>query len=118
LDKDLISPGNRVYGPETCCFVSRALNNLLTDSRAARGRWPIGVSAHKWGFQAMCKVGGKLKCLGTFDSPEEAHAQYVETKVGVIRAASAEQVDPRVAAGLECHALLLEASASVISPVK
>ena len=38
LDKDLILKGNKVYSPETCCFVPPALNNLIrSKSTSARG---------------------------------------------------------------------------------
>jgi hypothetical protein len=110
LDKDILVPGNRVYGPETCCFVSQALNNLVKVPRAKRGTLPAGVVVRRGLFQARCWVGGKRKNLGSFGSPEEAHAVYVEFKVGQIREASGEQDDARIATGLERHARLLEAS--------
>jgi hypothetical protein len=110
LDKDIIVPGNKVYGPEFCCFVSAALNALLTDHRAARGPWPVGVHPAKARFQAHCCTGRERKHLGTFDTPKEAHAVYVQFKVGQIREASGEQDDARIATGLEHHAQLLENS--------
>jgi hypothetical protein len=111
LDKDILWPGNKVYGPTRCCFVTPAVNSLLTDRAARRGQWPIGVCAHEGQFQAGCRVGGQRKCLGTFDIPEAAHTVYCQFKADQIRQAAAEQTDLRVAAGLECHAQLLEASA-------
>lgn len=47
LDKDLLLPGNKLYSEHTCVFVSPALNALLTDSRAARGLFPLGVYYRK-----------------------------------------------------------------------
>jgi hypothetical protein len=47
LDKDIIYPGNKVYGPDTCVFVSPELNTLLTRRNADRGQYPIGVSYNK-----------------------------------------------------------------------
>lgn len=36
LDKDILIPGNKVYGPEFCVFVTRRTNALLPDSTAYR----------------------------------------------------------------------------------
>lgn len=30
LDKDILVPGNKVYGPDTCCFVPQWLNILIS----------------------------------------------------------------------------------------
>jgi hypothetical protein len=109
LDKDILWPGNKVYGPTRCCFVTPAVNNLLTDGAARRGPWPQGVIAASGqrGFRARCYEGGKLRRLGHFDTPGEAHAVYVEFKAALLWKVAAEQTDPRVAAGLRRHAALM-----------
>lgn len=82
LDKDLLLPGNKVYSPETCCFVEGWLNNLFIDHAAKRGKWPIGVCFNKQTkkFQANVRINGKRKHLGYFDNPQEAHAAYLKAK--------------------------------------
>ena len=45
LDKDILFEGNKVYGPDTCVFVSPMVNTFTIDSGAARGKWLIGVLA-------------------------------------------------------------------------
>ena len=110
LDKDIIVPGNKVYSPDTCVFVSSALNNLLTDRAAARGEWPIGVSWHKHSkkFCTHIKDGGKRRHLGYFTCPHEAHMAWRKAKVRIVREAAREQDDPRVYAGLLRHAARIE----------
>lgn len=44
LDKDIIVKGNKVYSPDTCCFVPKCINSLLTNRKMHRGLEPIGVS--------------------------------------------------------------------------
>lgn len=48
LDKDLLLPGNKVYGPDTCCLLPRTLNNAIRDNRESSrarvckdGRWEL-----------------------------------------------------------------------------
>lgn len=40
----------------------------------------LGVQKNHGGWQAVINVLGKRSCLGTFATPEEAHARYVEVK--------------------------------------
>ena len=39
LDKDILLKNNKVYGPDTCCFVPMEINNLFTKSNIKRGRF-------------------------------------------------------------------------------
>lgn len=53
------------------------------DARADNKLNMLGVST--WadgrpGYRAQIKVRGKVQYIGTFDSPEDAHAAYVEAK--------------------------------------
>ena len=78
LDKDLLFPNNKIYSPDTCCFVPQELNSLLTDHRSARGAYPQGVYLHSLsgGFKAQINNNGKREGLGYYNSPEEAHQVY------------------------------------------
>ena len=87
LDKDLLVPGNKIYGPDTCIFLPREINTFLTNRYNHRGLWPVGVTYHerlnKW--QASCNVHGKSEYLGVFTSPEEAFATYKVRKEQVAK---------------------------------
>ena len=107
LDKDIIKPGNKEYGPKTCCFVSQHLNKLFG---AARGPWPKGVSYSKreGKFKARCLVDGRGRELGGYDTPEGAEEAYKKFKAGQLLLAANGQDCPVVAEGLKAHARLLE----------
>lgn len=109
LDKDILSPGNKVYGPDTCVFVSQELNTFLTDSAAARGKWPIGVHwSKKTGkLEAGCgnpfTRNGLLKkndFLGYFDCPNAAHEAWRQRKHEHACRYADMQTDPRIAQAL------------------
>jgi len=105
LDKDIIKPGNKIYGPEYCCFVSSALNKLLLDRRAKRGDYPQGVSRcpTTGKLVVIYSHGGKSHRLGYFDTPEAAHAAYVKRKREIIYEAAMQQTDERIKNGLLAH---------------
>jgi len=111
LDKDIIVPGNKVYSPATCVFVSPQINSLLTDHAAARGEWPIGVDWNRQveKFHARVRENGKQRHLGLFTTPEAAHLAWRRAKVRVVRTAARECDDPRVSAGLLRHSYRIEA---------
>ena len=87
LDKDILFKGNKVYSPETCCFVPHAINTLFLSRKEARGEYPIGVSyeKEKKKFRACMAFMGEQIKLGTFDTAEDAFARYKEYKEDFIQ---------------------------------
>ena len=66
IDKDLLKSGNRVYSPNTCCFLPTEINTLLIWHSSKKSGLPIGVTYDKYGtFQVMVKQFGKQKRIGT-----------------------------------------------------
>ena len=109
LDKDIISPNNKVYSKENCCFVDECINNLLCDSLAIRGEYPLGVKLHKptGRFTARVKIHGNEVSLGYYDTAEEAGKVYASTKMDHMLKIASKQKDHRVANGLAMHAQML-----------
>ena len=104
LDKDLLFEGNKVYSPETCVFVSGAVNMFMTDSGATRGEWLIGVNWNKrvGKFQSQCNnpFTKKREYLGLFVNELEAHKVWLKRKLELARQLAAEQTDKRVGKAL------------------
>lgn len=86
LDKDILVKGNKLYSPETCCFVPQEINALLIKHDSKRGVYPIGVSKHG---KKYCARVNKYKLgniwIGTFDTTEEAFNAYKEAKENYIK---------------------------------
>lgn len=83
LDKDILVRGNKIYSPETCCFVPRVINNLLIKKGSSSDKnHPIGVHlcTRKRKFKANYRKGGVSKHLGYFDDPNEAFMAYKRAK--------------------------------------
>lgn len=76
LDKDLTVLGNKVYSPSTCVFIPRWLNNILLDSKASRGIYPIGVTYDKGRYKARFSCDGVSTYLGLYESVLEASNAY------------------------------------------
>ena len=101
LDKDILVKGNKVYSPQTCCFVPQEINVLLTNCRKRRGECPIGVSfiKAKQKFSVSLAYDGKNKTIGHFDNPLEAFNAYKKAKELRIKELAdkwKEQLEPRV----------------------
>ena len=84
LEKDIISKGNKVYSPQTCCFVPRALNILITTDRRRQSLYPVGVHRCQWGncvrYQAHFHHNNTTIHVGYFKTPEEAFYAYKSAK--------------------------------------
>ena len=76
LDKDLLVKGNKIYSPETCCFVPHEINTSMMDTKEYRGKYPKGVK--KDGNRFAARLNGKH--LGLFLTPEEAFTVFKVAK--------------------------------------
>lgn len=84
LDKDILVKGNKVYSPQTCCFVPQRLNSIILYSKNKRGNFPIGVSQNKKRFVAHCSCGKEQYYIGSFRTQKEAFEAYKKKKLEII----------------------------------
>ena len=98
LDKDLLSgKENKVYSPETCCFLPPRINKLLLTNKGRR-RNIIGSSkkGNKWEafLSALDKDGKRIRVhIGYFDSPQEAFAAYKLAKESYVKEVAQKYYD-------------------------
>jgi hypothetical protein len=55
----------------------------LRKARADNSSGFLGVFPNKNRWSAQIAINGKSKCLGTFDTPELAHAAYLKAKASI-----------------------------------
>ena len=82
LDKDILHKNNKVYSLENCILVPDWINLLFRKRGAKRGDYPVGVGYHKKNkkYQARCRINGKKKHLGYYNTVEEAFNAYKMAK--------------------------------------
>lgn len=90
LDKDVLSGGTgKLYSPETCCWIPRRLNILLTDSMSSRGEFPLGVVYHeKRGMFDVAMSNNKSASsqhIGSYSCPIAAFEVYKRIKEAYIK---------------------------------
>ena len=101
LDKDLLVKGNKVYSEDSCIFIPKEINLLLTKSTASRGEHLIGVywSKTNKAFRACVnKNKGASEHLGYFKTEIEAFNTYKVAKESFIKEQANEwksEIDPR-----------------------
>ena len=110
LDKDIINPGNKIYSPESCVFITQDLNNLFCDHRAKKGDYPIGVHLRKQTgkYQSIISVNSTKTHIGLYCTPQSASRAYIKIKISLIIKASENHTDIRVSRGLLEHARIIK----------
>ena len=88
LDKDLLVKGNKIYSEETCLFLPKEVNTLLTRREALRGEYLIGVywsNTNKAFVARVAKNKGKQEYLGSFKTEIEAFKAYKKAKESFVK---------------------------------
>lgn len=100
LDKDLLFPGNKIYGDDTCVFVDAEVNSFVIE-KPKKGL-PMGCtfSLRKNKYVSFISINGKSKNLGYFDDPFQAHEAWLSEKIKLAKVLASKQSDPRVSAAL------------------
>ena len=102
LDKDLLTLGNKVYGPDSAIFVPRWLNIFTVARGAGRGEYPIGLcfDKDKGKFKGQCNnpVTGAPIHLGYHQDPLISHRVWLWKKLELAEELKPkmDEIDPRV----------------------
>ena len=92
LDKDIISKGNKLYSPETCCLVPARINSLFIKADKIRGDLPIGVHKQKNSYRAAIGNEGETtsRHIGCAKNPIDAFYMYKKEKEKLIKQVAQE----------------------------
>lgn len=101
IDKDILVKGNKVYSPDTCCFVPKEINYIFTKNNKRRGVNPIGVSYSTKNrlYTAMVSEYGRFVYLGSFRNEIDAFLAYKKEKERYIKEVADKwkhQLEPKV----------------------
>lgn len=107
LDKDIIKPGNKIYCPENCVFVSLRVNTILNGNKKLGEKYPLGVHKHNGLFVVQCCNVGNKRIKRSFGTSTQASNYYIKEKRKILFELSDKQENSRVSTGLKLHADLL-----------
>jgi hypothetical protein len=89
LDKDLLVRGNKVYSPDTCCFLPKTVNNIFGGSKKQKNvNLPEGVNMSIHGKYIVRISNPRLfnrHCYLTFSILKEAHLAAIQKKIESIQ---------------------------------
>jgi hypothetical protein len=104
IDKDILIPGNMVYGPDTCLMVSSLTNSWFrpTDITKSKGdkTLPRGVCANKEYTKFRSQIneinGVNRRHLGWYNTPEEAYEVFDKARKEQIKIIFEMEEDSRI----------------------
>lgn len=103
VDKDILIPGNKIYGPDTCLMVRPIVNAWFKPTIKGdlpRGvcwnsSWRRGKSPNPYRTQ-ITPIGGKRTSLGCYDTVEEASAVFEKSRKEQIQILIETETDLKV----------------------
>lgn len=93
LDKDILVPGNKQYGPAGSRFVPEPINKMLNTNVARRSSLPVGVTKSGKKYSVKLSMSGAIKCIGSYESVEDAFSAYKSAREGYVRSMAEKYKD-------------------------
>lgn len=98
LDKDLLFPGNKIYGSDKCIFIPHNINSFLTYGTSKINKFPLGChhkkSTNK--FISRIEINNKKIILGSYSNPMDAHRAWQRQKIKSINEFISTENDSRL----------------------
>lgn len=101
LDKDLILKGNKIYSPDTCCFLPQCLNSIFVNHKSSRNGL-IGATKNGNKYSSTVKIKNKYCYLGNFNLEIEAFNAYKKAKEKSIKSIALEYKNKISQLAFEC----------------
>lgn len=83
LDKDILVKGNKIYSPETCCFVPQEINLIF--KKGGQNKYPTGIYYHKRDRLYNASLPKNKQGKRNFKTLEEAFQVYKTAKETYIK---------------------------------
>ena len=82
LDKDLLSKGNKVYSPETCCFIPQSINTAISNRKGKSG---VFYREDRRKYSSYINKFGKRFYLGSYEDISCAEDCFRKQKESYIK---------------------------------
>jgi len=96
LDKDILGGSEKIYSPETCCFISQDLNKLIKPTTGKTSGLPVGVHWNKRDkkFISSIRRNGEKHHIGSFSDPDQAAQSFARERRGYLLLEASKQPEP------------------------
>jgi hypothetical protein len=84
LDKDLLVKGNKVYSPNTCCFIPSTINSIFGSGRKKNSQLPEGVRLRNGKYSISIQITPYKRYRKTLPTLKEAHIHALEKKIEAV----------------------------------
>ncbi len=97
LDKDILSPGNKTYSPETCLFVPKEINVLFVRCGRDKNGKLHGVRYNQRLYKYVANVSNpithKREHIGVYQTEKEAEFAYQSAKQLILKQVADKYTD-------------------------